>query len=797
MGGSFVTKGSVCLVIGATAVLALTTFAVQPQDGHPSIIQAVSRHTHGSTGDFVIDVFMPMAGAHIPIECRTASPLAVTVVITFDQPIQCTGGCDPTDIQLSSGMVWDNPTIEGTNTLAIPVYETANAQVLAISFPGIQAPGGQAVTDVLRFGVLAGDVTGDGKVNVLDLLATRHAVNQPVTVSTFRKDVNSDGKVNVLDLLAVKGKVNQTINSDTDSDGIKDVNDNCPWSANSDQANDDGDDWGDTCDQCQQDPNKFVPGICGCGVSDADSDGDGTPNCNDLCPNDTNKIDPGICGCGVDDMDSDGDGTANCIDGCPADPNKTAAGVCGCGVPDTDTDGDGTLDCNDDCLNDPSKSVPGQCGCGTPDTDTDGDGTPNCNDLCPNDPNKTSTGQCGCGVADTDTDHDGTPNCNDGCPDDPNKILPGVCGCSVADTDIDGDNVMDCVDNCPNVANTDQADGNGNGMGDACDIPAGMVYVPAGEFLMGDPFNEGNSNELPRHAVNTSAFYMDRYEVTNQQYADALNWAKNQGNLITVTNGVVYKYNSGTSYLYCDTTTNHPYSRITWNGSTFGVTAGKENHPMVLVSWYGSVAYCNWRSEMQGKPSCYDLATWSCNYSVNGYRLPTEAEWEKAARGGTPSRRFPWSDNDTIQHDRANYYSRSDFSYDTSPTRGYHPLWGVGNYPWTSPVGFFNGDLRRKVDYDWPGSQETYQTADGANGYGLYDMAGNVWEWCNDWYDGSYYSATPYPHVNPRGPTNGSYRVLRGGSCYGVSILVRCAYRVKTSPFERYNHHGLRLAAGM
>ena len=94
-------------------------------------------------------------------------------------------------------------------------------------------------------------------------------------------------------------------------------------------------------------------------------------------------------------------------------------------------------------------------------------------------------------------------------------------------------------------------------------------------------------------------------------------------------------------------------------------------------------------------------------------------------------------------------------------------------------------------------AQETYQTVDGANGYGLYDMAGNVWEWCNDWYDGSYYSATPYPHVNPRGPTNGSYRILRGGSCYGVSILVRCAYRVKTSPFERYNHHGLRLAAGM
>ena len=95
--------------------------------------------------------------------------------------------------------------------------------------------------------------------------------------------------------------------------------------------------------------------------------------------------------------------------------------------------------------------------------------------------------------------------------------------------------------------------------------------------------NKGG-RELPVHTVYVSAFYMDRYEVTNDQYKDALNWANAQGGLITVTSGVVYKYNTGTSYPYCDTTTSSSYSRITWSGSTFGVVSGKGNHPMVRVS---------------------------------------------------------------------------------------------------------------------------------------------------------------------------------------------------------------------
>ena len=301
--------------------------------------------------------------------------------------------------------------------------------------------------------------------------------------------------------------------------------------------------------------------------------------------------------------------------------------------------------------------------------------------------------------------------------------------------------------------------------------PAGMSPVPAGQFQMGDPFSvEGDANERPLHAVYVNKFFVDRTEITAQQYADALNWALAQGNLIAVSGGVVYQYGTGTSHPYCSTISCGPYSRITWSGSRFGVTSGKANHPMTEVSWYGAVAYANWRSAMQGRPLAYDLSTWTCNWG-GGYRLPTEAEWEKAARGGAAGHRFPWSDVDIVDFTRANYYSSGTAFYDKATVRGYDPAFSTSGYPFTGPVGSFAG-----------------------NGYGLYDMAGNVWEWCNDWYDGAYYATSP--DNNPSGPATGDNRVLRGGSWGSVALNLRCAYRANSLPTYRGMLNGFRLVLG-
>ena len=175
---------------------------------------------------------------------------------------------------------------------------------------------------------------------------------------------------------------------------------------------------------------------------------------------------------------------------------------------------------------------------------------------------------------------------------------------------------------------------------------------------------------------------------------------------------------------------------------------------MVQVSWYGSAAYCNWRSAQEGYQQLYDPCDPNrpCDFSKNGYRLPTEAEWEYAARGGLSGKRFSWGN--TISHSQANYYANpSGYSYDVSPTTGYHPDSNDGIFPFTTPGGSFS-----------------------ANDYGLYDMAGNLWEWCNDWYVSNYYSASPYE--NPQGPASGSYRVARGGSWFHEPRYCRSADRL-------------------
>jgi hypothetical protein len=131
----------------------------------------------------------------------------------------------------------------------------------------------------------------------------------------------------------------------------------------------------------------------------------------DECPNDPEKLLPGICGCGQPDIDSDADGTNDCEDGCPEDPTKTAVLICGCGIADADADDDGTADCMDACPRDANKTSVGVCGCGASDDDQDDDGTVDCVDMCPEDGSKTSAGICGCGNVDPKTPEHGEAYC--------------------------------------------------------------------------------------------------------------------------------------------------------------------------------------------------------------------------------------------------------------------------------------------------------------------------------------------------------------------------------------------------
>jgi formylglycine-generating enzyme len=276
--------------------------------------------------------------------------------------------------------------------------------------------------------------------------------------------------------------------------------------------------------------------------------------------------------------------------------------------------------------------------------------------------------------------------------------------------------------------------------------PSGMALIPAGWFTMGNTFGEGYAGELPLHTVYLSAFYMDQYEVTKALWDAVYNWA--------ITNGYDFE---------------------------LGAQGKSNNHPTQSMTWYDCVKWCNARSEKEGRTPAYytdaglslryrsgqvDLQTNWVNWS-SGYRLPTEAEWEKAARGGASGQRFPWGSS--ISESQANYFGDTDYGYDSGPN-GYNANFATGVQPYTSPVGYFV-----------------------ANGYGLYDMAGNVWEWCWDWF-GSYPSGA---QIDPRGPASGSSRALRGGSWNYDANNSRCSVRGYSLPTHFYSSDGFRCARGL
>ena len=321
----------------------------------------------------------------------------------------------------------------------------------------------------------------------------------------------------------------------------------------------------------------------------------------------------------------------------------------------------------------------------------------------------------------------------------------------------------------------------------------GFALIPGGSFEMGDHHGfvdpKHGGDETPLHTVRLDAFYMAIDLVTNRDFCDFLNSALARQAIQLRDGGVFLR--SG-SELLCETREMSPHSRIGWSGGKFSVLDGKEAHPIVCIRWPGAATYCNWLSSQKKLPSCYNLSTWECDFNKSGFRLPTEAEWEYAARGGLkdPYRNFPWGD----EPDSA----KANWPESTNPFR-------AGPEPWTTPVGFFNGNLQRKADFHWAGDQETYQTADGTNGYGLHDMSGNVWQFINDWYGRNYYEYSPAE--NPPGPANGSlvqdgkpYRGMRGGNWYNgenghgrVSNRNPSYYRGPQDPDHPYYHLGFRI----
>lgn len=234
-------------------------------------------------------------------------------------------------------------------------------------------------------------------------------------------------------------------------------------------------------------------------------------------------------------------------------------------------------------------------------------------------------------------------------------------------------------------------------------VPLGMVVIPAGKFLMGS--NSGEDDERPLREVHIDSFYLDKHEVTVEQYQVFLSARPAQRK------------------------PDYWIEQLNW-----------PRHPVVYVSWDDAGAYCKWRSQKAGAR----------------VRLPREAEWEYAARGGLAAKKYP--SGDFLDESKANFNAGNEREWDWQDAQKY--LKDAGSYP--------------------------------INGFGVFDIAGNVWEWCGDWYGVTFYQNRPLLDRNPQGPSRGSERVLRGGAWFGDRQNLRCANRNKFAPATRSMDIGFR-----
>jgi iron(II)-dependent oxidoreductase len=289
-----------------------------------------------------------------------------------------------------------------------------------------------------------------------------------------------------------------------------------------------------------------------------------------------------------------------------------------------------------------------------------------------------------------------------------------------------------------------------------------MILIPAGEFLMGSTkeeakdseekwgLNEGLlESETPQHIVYIDAFYIDKYEVTNEQYKKFVDETGHRVPTVPTKEEVIAALKSelGEAEKISASKINATIQELTstlspwaWKDGTY--PPGKSNHPVVLVNWYDAQAYANWA----------------------GKRLPTEAEWEKAARS-TDGRIYPWGND--WDATRCNNAER--IALKPLPTLQESLKWFYDEWETLAPV-------ERAQNTTVPvGSYRK-----GKSPYGVEDMAGNVFEWCADWYDKDYYSHSP--ERNPQGPKNGTTRVLRGGSWNYPGFKLRSTYRNMHAP---------------
>jgi len=239
-----------------------------------------------------------------------------------------------------------------------------------------------------------------------------------------------------------------------------------------------------------------------------------------------------------------------------------------------------------------------------------------------------------------------------------------------------------------------------------------LARIPAGEFLMGS--SDAEFDERPVHRVHVSEFLISRFAVTQGEYARFVDETGHPPpdvrNLPLITSG-------GLESMFRDLAA--PY--LWQNGRP---PSGRERHPVVLISCEDALAYCRWLSRVVGRP----------------VRLPTEAEWERAARGGVETQKFPWGDE--IGPEQANFLA--------------------------DPASKRNGGTRQVGTFP-------------PNDYGLFDMSGNVWEWVADWYGADYYATSE--SRDPLGPPQGAFRIVRGGSWVNDDVeMIRCAYRHKVPP---------------